>query len=51
MLVTAGVPDLPLITTFRKEIFNLTQATVTSFSLIAIYGGSYLYGNYEIIIY
>ena len=51
MLVIADIPDLPLITTFRKVIFNLTQETVISFSLIAIYGGSYLYGNYEIIIY
>ena len=46
-----GVPDPPLITTFGKVSFNLTQATTISFNLIAIYERSYLYGNYEIVFY
>ena len=46
-----GVPDPPLITTFDKVSFNLTQATVISFSSIVIYGRSYLCGSYEVIFY
>ena len=45
----AGVPDPPLITIIGKVTFNLTQANVILFNLIAVYGRSYLYGNYEII--
>ena len=51
ILDIAGVPNLPLITVSVKVIFNLTQATVTSFNLIAIYGSSYLYGINEITFY
>ena len=51
ILDIAGVPDPPLITIFGKVTFNLTQAPVIFFNLIAIYGRSYLYGNYEIIFY
>ena len=47
----AGVPDPPLITIFGKVIFNLTQATVILFNLIAINGRNYLNGNYETIFY
>ena len=47
----SGVPDTPLITIFGKVIFNLTQATVVSFNLIAIYGRSYVHHNHEIIFY
>ena len=43
----AGVPDPPLITIIGKVTFNLTQANVILFNLIAVYGRSYLYGNYE----
>ena len=45
----ARVPDPPLITIIGKVTFNLTQANVILFNLIAVYGRSYLYGNYEII--
>ena len=45
----AGVPDPPLITIIGKVTFNLTQANVILFNLIAVYGRSYLHGNYEII--
>ena len=48
----ADFPDPPLITIFGKVAnFNLTQATAILLSLIAIYGRSYLYGNYEKIFY
>ena len=40
-----GVADPPLITTFGTRNFSLTQTIVISFTLIAIYGRSYLYGN------
>ena len=43
----AGVPDPPLITIIGKVTFNLTQANVILFNLIAVYGRSYLYSNYE----
>ena len=49
ILDIAGVPDPPLITIIGKVTFNLTQANVILFNLIAVYGRSYLYGNYEII--
>ena len=42
ILDTAGVSHSSLITIFGKITFNLTQATVTLFNLIAIYGGSFL---------
>ena len=50
ILDITGVPDLPLITAFAKVIFNLTQATVISFILIAIDRRSYIYA-YETIFY
>ena len=46
-----GVPDPPLIKIFRKVSFNLIQAIVISFNLIAIYERNYLYDNYEIMFY
>ena len=49
ILDIADAPDPPLITIIGKVTFNLTQANVTLFNLIAVYGRSYLYGNYEII--
>ena len=42
ILDTAAVPDLPLVTIFDKEVFNLTQATVISFNLIATYQRIYM---------
>ena len=51
MLDIADVPDPPLITTFGKVIFNLVQATIISFNLIAIYGRRYIYCNCEIAFY
>ena len=51
MLNIVDIPYPPLITIFSKVIFNLTQATVILFNLIAIYGRSYLDDNYEIISY
>ena len=51
ILHIADFPDPPPITIFGRVIFNLTQAAVISFNLIAIYGRSYLYGNYEMIFY
>ena len=36
ILDIAGVPDAPLIAIFRKVTFNLTQAAVILFYLIAI---------------
>ena len=51
ILDIADIPDPPLITIFGKEIFNLTQAAVNLFNLIAIYGRSYLDGNYKITFY
>ena len=50
ILDIACIPDPLLITIFGKVIFNLTQATVISFNLIAIYGRSDLHHNYVIII-
>ena len=47
----AGFPDPPLIAIFGKITFNLTQAAVILFNLIAIYGRSYLYGNYKMMFY
>ena len=41
ILDTADVPDPPLITIFGKVTFDLMQAAVISFNLIAIYGRSY----------
>ena len=49
ILDIADAPDPPLITIIGKVTFNLTQANVILFNLIAVYGRSYLYGNYEII--
>ena len=49
ILDIADAPDPPLITIIGKVTFNLTQANVVLFNLIAVYGRSYLYGNYEII--
>ena len=51
ILDIADVTDPPLITIFGNVISNLKQATVILFKLIAIYGRTYLNGNYEIIIY
>ena len=51
ILDIADVTDQPLITICGKVTFYLTHATVILFNLMAIYGGSYLYGNYEIIVY
>ena len=51
ILDIAGARDPPMITTFGKVIFNLTQAAAISFNLIPIYGRSYLSSNYEITIY
>ena len=42
ILNIAGVPDPPLITIFGKVTFNLMQAAVILFNLIAIYGRSCL---------
>ena len=51
ILDIVDIPDPPLITIFGKKIFNLTQAAVNLFNLIAIYGRSYLNGNYKITFY
>ena len=51
ILDISGAPDRHLITIFGKVVLNLMQATVISFSLIAINGKGYLYGNHEIIFY
>ena len=45
VLDIAGVPDPPLIAIFGRKIFDLTQGTVISFNLIAIYGRSHLYSQ------
>ena len=49
ILDIADVPDPPLITIFGKVIFNLMQATVILFNLIAIYGRSYLNGCFGLL--